>query len=82
MCEITEQIERHGRAVGRAEGRAEVRAEGRAEGKAAGKTEGKRTMALNLAQAGMPADMIAKIAEESISVVQRWIAADAAPGMK
>lgn len=42
-----------------------------------GQQEEKRTVAVNLAKIGMPADKIAQAVEEDVSVVQQWLAASA-----
>ena len=42
-----------------------------------GRQEEKRTVAVNLAKIGMPADKIAQAVEEDVSVVQQWLAASA-----
>lgn len=42
-----------------------------------GRQEEKRTVAVNLAKMGMPADKIAQAVEEDVFVVQQWLAASA-----
>ena len=39
-----------------------------------GRQEEKRTVAVNLAKMGMPADKIAQAVEEDVSVVRQWVA--------
>lgn len=39
-----------------------------------GRQEEKRTVAVNLAKMGMPADRIAQAVEEDVSVVRQWVA--------
>ncbi|MBM6686678.1 PD-(D/E)XK nuclease family transposase [Faecalicatena contorta] len=67
MCDIAEKIEQRGREAGRVEGREE------------GRLEAKHESACSLAEIGMPAEQIAKVLKESVSLVKEWIAEGAAP---
>lgn len=57
MCEIMEKI----------------REEGKREGRESGMLESHKKTAWNLEKMGMPLDSIAKVVEEDISVVRRWL---------
>lgn len=48
-------------------------------GREAGRLEAKHESACSLAEIGMPAEQIAKVLKESVSLVKKWIAEGAAP---
>ena len=58
---------------GLAEGHAQGFTDGHAQGFTDGQTEGKRSMAVNLARSGMPAEEIARIAETDVGLIREWI---------
>ncbi|MBM6949411.1 hypothetical protein H6A20_12280 [Mordavella massiliensis] len=54
-------------------GLAQGLAEGHAQGFTDGQTEGKRSIVVNLARSGMPAEEIARIAETDVGLIREWI---------
>ena len=65
MCEIMEKI--------REEGKREGELMGRREGRKSGMLESHKKTAWNLEKMGMPPDTIAKVVEEDITVVTKWL---------
>ena len=65
MCEIMEKI--------REEGKREGELMGRREGRKSGMLESHKKTAWNLEKMGMPLDTIAKVVEEDVTVVTKWL---------
>ena len=58
---------------GQAKGLAEGHAQGFTDGQVQGVAEGKRSIVVNLARSGMPAEEIARIAETDVGLIREWI---------
>ena len=58
---------------GHAQGLAEGHAQGFTDGEVQGVAKGKRSMVVNLARSGMPAEEIARIAETDVGLIREWI---------
>lgn len=56
------------------EGRKEGREEGRTEGREEGKLESKRETAINMKAEGLPENMIARVLDVGLNMVQEWVA--------
>ena len=87
MCSEMDKLYNEGVEAGKkiGEKRGERRGERRGEkrGERRGRMKAKREMALSMAAMGMPAELIAQAAKESLSAVQQWIAEGmAAPKIK
>ncbi|HIT06591.1 MAG TPA: PD-(D/E)XK nuclease family transposase [Candidatus Scybalocola faecipullorum] len=78
MCSEMDKLYNEGVEAGKkiGEKRGERRGERRGEkrGERRGRMKAKREMALSMAAMGMPAELIAQAAKESLSAVQQWIA--------
>ena len=78
MCkalrDMTDKAKNAGRAEGRAEGQVEGRAEGHAMGKAEGQAEELQENVINMAEAGMGAQTIAKILKKDENVISTILA--------
>ena len=70
MCSEMDKLYNEGVEAGKKIG--EKRGERRGEKR--GRMKAKREMALSMAAMGMPAELIAQAAKESLSAVQQWIA--------
>ena len=56
-----------------AKGLAEGHAQGFTDGQVQGVAEGKRSIVVNLARSGMPAEEIARVAETDVELIREWI---------
>jgi len=55
------------------EGKLEGKREGKLEGRREGKLEGKRETAINMKAEGLPEDMIARVLDVGLGIVQKWL---------
>ena len=55
------------------EGKLEGKREGKLEGRREGKLEGKMETAINMKAEGLPEDMIARVLDVGLGIVQKWL---------
>ena len=83
MCSEMDKLYNEGVEAGKKIGEKRGEKRGERRGERRGRMKAKREMALSMAAMGMPAELIAQAAKESLSAVQRWIAEGmAAPKIK
>lgn len=75
-----EQFGNEKKEEGKLEGKREGKLEGKLEGRREGKLEGKMETAINMKAEGLPEDMIARVLDVGLGIVQKWLSGASAAG--